>query len=91
MFPGRSSDSQARPYSPDFPGALPSVPIRLSYLFTAAGQSRFFTGFPFYPLFRETEEPDHYILSLRRIQYKELGALWRSRLESLKADAVVQA
>jgi len=60
MFPGRSSDLQV-----DLLAGLPRHDTqcrdRLSYLLTAAGQFRIFTGFPFHPLERGTEELDHYI------------------------------
>jgi hypothetical protein len=44
---GRSSDSQA-PYSLPLPSSwLNQCSLELSFLFTAAGQFRTFTGFPF--------------------------------------------
>jgi hypothetical protein len=51
MFPGRSSDSQDDLLA-GLPGPDTQCPIRLSYLLTAAGQFRIFTGFPFHLLLK---------------------------------------
>ena len=61
MFPGRSSDLQARPTRRTSQTLEAQCRFRLSYLLTAAGQFRTSTGFPFHPLFRGTEELNHYI------------------------------
>ena len=42
--------------------------FRLSYLLTAAGQLRIFTGFPLRSQLRETKELTHYILRRRKLQ-----------------------
>jgi len=55
-------------YWPDFPGAGTQCPIRRSYLLTAAGQLRIFTGFPFHPVGGPRNE-NHFILDKRRMQY----------------------
>jgi hypothetical protein len=48
MFPWQVFGLTGSTYLPDFPGNMPSV-CWLSYLFTAAGQFRTFTGIPFSP------------------------------------------
>ena len=60
MFPGRSSDLQVHPTRRTSQARAQCLD-RLSCLLTAAGQLRNFTGFPFHPLFRGTEELNHYI------------------------------
>ena len=54
IIPGRSSDLQDRP-TRRTSQAYAQCLIRLSYLLTAAGQSRFLTGFPFHPLLGGTK------------------------------------
>ncbi len=51
MLLGRSSDLQAKPYQLQLPNPWPDQCLCLepSFLLTAAGQFRFFTGFPFQP------------------------------------------
>jgi hypothetical protein len=53
--------SQDRSYSPDFPEPVAPVSSWLSYLLTAAGQFRDFTGFPFHSPCGETVERPPYI------------------------------
>lgn len=67
MFPGRSSDLQVQP-TRRTSQALAQCRFRLSYLLTAAGQFRSFTGFPFHPPRGGTEEFTHYILGQVELQ-----------------------
>jgi hypothetical protein len=68
MFPRQVFGLTGSTLLAGLPGPLGSVSIRRSYLLTAAGQFRTFTGFPFHSRSRETQEPDHHILGLKKLQ-----------------------
>ena len=68
MFPRQVFGLTGSTLLAGLPRPLGSVSIRRSYLLTAAGQFRIFTGFPFTLDGRETQELDYHILGLDKLQ-----------------------